>query len=929
MKKILSLLMLTVLTVLSATSQINYSANDFGHLPPNTSFFQYGANMGYYGPSWDDKTLADIAAGNPAKNVKGAGVKSLHLPLPESFLESWAYDVRVDMFNHYASLGIKDNTVFLEDPKAEHRDPTNFGCSQSSRLFKNMYEPIWDGGANGTPVNDNNYLALYIYKTVTTYKQYVKYWEIINEPDLEYGTLGDGDPGVPGNWWDNNPPPCSIPNLYAPIFQYIRALRIGYEVVKYVDPTAYVSPGGLGKPAFLDAILRNSDNPADGSVNANYPQKGGAYFDALSIHMYPIYHLHQWDNSIFGFAFSRHSDAAVTKYIEHKNKFFNTLAARGYNGTTYPTKHIITTENNIPNKSVQGSIGPWIGSQEAQRNYDIKALVESQKNGIDQFYIFVLGNDKETYDPTASELSFLGLYQNLNGKGPLTNGGVYGQQYNESGIAYKTTSDLLLGKRYDATRTAAMALPSNVGGAAFKDDAGNYVYVLWAKTTIDMSETASATYSFPGGLVLAQLTKKDWNFSSTNTSSSIASTNIALTGAPIFLSGTGNPQPAPPPVIGCDSVTITAASGGINFTGLSAQIVTVQVFKSSWASAYNQTFTNSPGTLNIPSLSAGVYHAKVSFYTSSWSPVCDKSQDVTVQVNTPPPPPPPPPPPGGTPNCNNIGIVGGSGSINLSGLTAPVVAIQVFNNSWASVYNQTFTNSPGTQTIPSLSVGTYHVKVTFYTSSWSLICDKSQDAVVQSSTPGGGTPNCNTITISPVAGGLTLSGLTAPVISLQVFNNSWATIYNQTFTNSPGSVTIPSLSNGTYHVKVNFASASWSPICEKFVDAVVGSAGVANGGSVNAVEVTPKQAEQANLATISAAPNPFVNTIQVTINSTKDENATLVMFDAIGREVYRKPISLRMGSNRFTLDGSKYVQGNYFLKLLTKQNTQTIKLLRQ
>ncbi|HKP31365.1 MAG TPA: hypothetical protein VJT83_01510, partial [Chitinophagaceae bacterium] len=439
MKKSLFLLTLLLSFATLAFSQINFSANDFGKVPAFTGYFQYGANMGYYGPSWDDKTLADISAGNPAKGVKGAGIKSLHLPLPESFLESWAYDVRVDMFNHYASLGIKENTVFLEDPKNEHRDPTNYGGAQSSRLFKNMYEPIWDGGANGTPVNDNNYLALYIYKTVTTYKSYVKYWEIINEPDLEYGTLGDGDPGQPGNWFDNNPPPSALPNLYAPIFHYIRTLRVAYEVVKFVDPTAFVTPGGLGKPGFLDAILRNTDNPSNGVVSSAYPLKGGAYFDALSIHNYPIYHLHEWDNSIMGFKFNRHSDFAVKKYIEQKDKFQTVLNNRGYNGTTYPAKHIITTENNIPNKAVMGSIGLWIGSQEAQRNYVIKALVESQKNNIDQFYVFVLGNDKEEYDATASELSFLGLYKNLVGKGPLQNGGVYNQQYNESGIAYKTT----------------------------------------------------------------------------------------------------------------------------------------------------------------------------------------------------------------------------------------------------------------------------------------------------------------------------------------------------------------------------------------------------------------------------------------------------------------------------------------------------------
>jgi len=93
-----------VLFVLSASSQINFTANDFGHVPTNTEFFQYGSNMGYYGPSLDDATLSDIAAGNPQKNVPGAGVKTLHLTLPENFLDAWGYNIRVDQFNHYASL---------------------------------------------------------------------------------------------------------------------------------------------------------------------------------------------------------------------------------------------------------------------------------------------------------------------------------------------------------------------------------------------------------------------------------------------------------------------------------------------------------------------------------------------------------------------------------------------------------------------------------------------------------------------------------------------------------------------------------------------------------------------------------------------------------------------------------------------------------
>ncbi|HVK48713.1 MAG TPA: hypothetical protein VM488_12725, partial [Pseudobacter sp.] len=254
------------------SAQVSFTANT--QVPVYNGKFMYGTNPGYYS-SWDDKSLADIAAGNPSKNVKGAGVKTLRPALPESFLEQWSYDIRLAEFAHYASLGIVDNTVFLNGPSTAHKDNTKYnGCADESVLWKNMYEPIWDNGANGTPVNENNYYALYVYKTVTRYKNWVKFWEIINEPDYDYGGNGYRKKGETGNWYDNLPNPCDLPNMKAPIFNYIRLLRISYEVIKTVDPTAYITTGGLGYPSFLDAILRFTDNPSGGAVSAAYPLKG-------------------------------------------------------------------------------------------------------------------------------------------------------------------------------------------------------------------------------------------------------------------------------------------------------------------------------------------------------------------------------------------------------------------------------------------------------------------------------------------------------------------------------------------------------------------------------------------------------------------------------------------------------------------------------
>ena len=162
-------------------------------------------------------------------------------------------------------------------------------------------------------------------------------------------------------------------------------------------------------------------------------------------------------------------------------------------------------------------------------------MVESQKHDIYQYYTFILG-DAAPEASASNYFDVMGLFQNLNNIGPLTNGGNYLQQYTNPGIAFKTTSDLLRFSRYDAARTAMMSLPSNVEGAAFRDSLGAFTYVLWAKTTTDRSEAASANYSFPAAMnVTPNVNKREWNYTITNSTTSIPSTNIALTGTPIFL----------------------------------------------------------------------------------------------------------------------------------------------------------------------------------------------------------------------------------------------------------------------------------------------------------------------------------------------------------------------------------------------------------
>jgi len=79
----------------------------------------------------------------------------------------------------------------------------------------------------------------------------------------------------------------------------------------------------------------------------------------------------------------------------------------------------------------------------------------------------------------------------------------------------------------------------------------------------------------------------------------------------------------------------------------------------------------------------------------------------------------------GTPqvgDCSSIVITPGSTSITVSGLNAPITQVQIFSPTW-----QTILNCSGdcgtTETVNSLTPGSYYIKVRFYTAGWSLICE--------------------------------------------------------------------------------------------------------------------------------------------------------------------------------------------------------------
>ena len=129
----------------------------------------------------------------------------------------------------------------------------------------------------------------------------------------------------------------------------------------------------------------------------------------------------------------------------------------------------------------------------------------------------------------ANEYLTMGLFENLSTAVP------YEFLLTEGGKAYHTMTTLLPSLTYDETKTNAMNLPAGVKGAAFQKS-GEHVFILWAETTEDMSEVASATYSFPASFGLDDLEIYEYDYSVTGDFSMTSPSNIALTGTPIIIS---------------------------------------------------------------------------------------------------------------------------------------------------------------------------------------------------------------------------------------------------------------------------------------------------------------------------------------------------------------------------------------------------------
>jgi hypothetical protein len=452
--------------------------------------FRHGINFGYFNPNFTDVDSAWLS--------REAGADSARLALPEHHLVQWGYDIEVGDMKSYATLGMKNHVAFLNGPIAEHSTaPAGTPQWQLDYFIpKNLSEPVL--AADGS-INPNNYWAAYVYQTVSTYKDWVRIWEVWNEPDWV------SDWQVTQTWDKDPPTKDQLVRFGGSIFDYVRMLRVTYEAARKADPTAKIALGGIGYPTFLSAVLRYTDNPDGGSKTADFPATGAAYFDVVSYHYYPLYT-------------PGSSDPAAKGFIGLHDEMQKVLDAAGVQGKSW-----VVTETGAPHVAISNQPS----GAEYARNYLVKAMVSAQAAGIGGVDWFVLSDAK---DQGASDnaYDFMGLYLPIAQLAKKEDA-----QRTETGWAYRTLGQALGDAVHDAAGTAALSLPDTVGGAAFQLPDKRHAYVLWARTQGN-AETASATYSLASaGPVVAHA----WDSSKTG-----ATEELSPAGGKIDLMLSGSPQ---------------------------------------------------------------------------------------------------------------------------------------------------------------------------------------------------------------------------------------------------------------------------------------------------------------------------------------------------------------------------------------------------
>ncbi|GEM_PF-2849078 len=250
----------------------------------------------------------------------------------------------------------------------------------------------------------------------------------------------------------------------------------------------------------------------------------------------------------------------------------------------------------------------------------------------------------------------------------------------------------------------------------------------------------------------------------------------------------------------CDAVVITGGEGQITITNLSAPNEIVEVYDENWQQVFRCQGSECGNEQTVSGLAEGTYFVKVQFYDANWQWICGLD-NVEIAVG------------GGTGgNCEEVIITGGEGQITITNLTAANEIVEVYDENWQQIFRCQGGDCGNEQTISSLAEGTYFVKVQFYDANWQWICGLDN---VETTVGGGTGGDCDAVQITPAPAQITISGLSAPNVIVDVFDSNWAGVFRCVGNECNETEIITGLNSGTYRINLQFFEADWLPICSK------------------------------------------------------------------------------------------------------------------
>ncbi len=170
---------------------------------------------------------------------------------------------------------------------------------------------------------------------------------------------------------------------------------------------------------------------------------------------------------------------------------------------------------------------------------------------------------------------------------------------------------------------------------------------------------------------------------------------------------------------------------------------------------------------------------------------------------------------------------------------------------------------------------------------------------------GGGTPDCNAITIAtaatPATGQITITGASAPHVLIKVFRPNW-TVAFECLDNCSDPLVVSGLSSGNHHIQIKLLDDNWDEICKR--DETIS---VPSIGSSPLVTLNSRQ----RMAFNSIYPNPSKYWVTLEIYSKENQATVLDFYNQQGQAVHRMEVDLKTGRNDVELDVSQWRSGAY------------------